>query len=78
MFGNSFFKIVVIIFSTMTIVAALYTVIFNKSPLIALIIFFITIILNVLDCIFTNKEYKKNMRSIDEQMKEFKKNIKKK
>lgn len=78
MYGNSFFKIVVMIFSGATIVAALYTVIFNKTPMIAFILFFISLILNIIDNAISNKQYKKNMASIDEQMDNMKKSIKSK
>ena len=61
MFGNSFFKGVVILFSMLSIILSIFSVIFKISPVYAVCLFIVTLILNIVDNILTTKEYNKKM-----------------
>ena len=77
MFGNSFFKYVVVIFSMLSIILSIFSVIFKLSPIYAICLFVVTLVLNVVDNVLTTREYNKNIKSIEDEMDKFKKNMKK-
>lgn len=77
MFGNSFFKYVVVIFSMLSIILSIFSVIFKLSPIYAICLFVVTLILNVIDNVLTTREYNKNIKSIEDEMNKFKKDMKK-
>ena len=77
MFGNSFFKYVVVIFSMLSIILSIFSVIFKLSPIYAICLFVITLVLNVVDNVLTTREYNKNIKSIEDEMDKFKKDMKK-
>lgn len=76
MFGNSYLKWVVIIFSLGAVVSAIYTAIFNASPIVTIVLFLVALILNIVDGILTKKDYERNTRKIDEEMEKYEKSIK--
>lgn len=78
MYSNSYLKLVVIIFFIGTIASAIYVSIFGKSYIITFVLFFISILLNIIDSIVSKKEYEKNIKSLDEQIEKYKKKISKK
>lgn len=78
MYSNSYLKLVVIIFFIGTIASAIYVSICGKSYIITFVLFFISILLNIVDSIVSKKEYEKNMKSLDEQIEKYKKKISKK
>lgn len=77
MFGNSFFKYVVVLFSMLSIILCIFSVIFKLSPIYAICLFVVTLILNVIDNVLTTREYNKNIKSIEDEMNKFKKDMKK-
>lgn len=77
MFGNSFFKYVVVIFSMLSIILSIFSVIFKLSPIYAICLFVVTLVLNVVDNVLTTREYNKNIKSIEDEMDKFKKDMKK-
>lgn len=77
MFGNSYLKWVVIIFSLGTVVSAIYTAIFNASPIVTIVLFLVALMLNIVDGILTKKDYEKNTKKINEEIEKYEKSIKK-
>ena len=77
MCGNSFFKYVVVIFSMLSIILSIFSVIFKLSPIYAICLFVVTLVLNVVDNVLTTREYNKNIKSIEDEMDKFKKDMKK-
>lgn len=77
MFGNSYLKWVVIIFSLGAVVSAIYTAIFNASPIVTIVLFLVALMLNIVDAILTKKDYEKNTKKINEEIEKYEKSIKK-
>ena len=77
MFGNSYLKWVVIVFSLGAVASAIYTAIFNASPIVTIILFLVALVLNIIDGIITRKDYEKNTKKIDEEIEKYEKCIKK-
>ena len=77
MFGNSYLKWVVIKFSLGAVVSAIYTAIFNASPIVTIVLFLVALVLNIVDGILTKKDYERNTRKIDEEIEKYEKSIKK-
>ena len=59
MFGNSYLKWVIIIFSLGAVASAIYTAIFNASPIVTIVLFLVALMLNIVDGILTKKDYEK-------------------
>lgn len=73
MFGNSFLKFIVIVLSSLCIICAVFTVVLKISPIYSIVLFILTLVLNIIDNIVTTSSYKKNMQSIESEMEKFKK-----
>ena len=73
MFGNSFLKIIVIVFSVLCIMCAVFTVVFKISPIYSIILFVIALILNIIDNVVTTKSLNRDMQKLEEDMNSFKK-----